>query len=209
MKKLTKLLARFTLFSAAECAILFGLPALATRHPFILLAVSLSVLILTVYAIHKPAAKPKAAKHRTATHSTSSPNFPAWNSTVPALMMASPSSSWNKPTAPMIVTTVSPSTLPQPSAPTKSPRILPPRAMSSPGPSSALLPKTKKMPAIGPPLTASLPTANMIWNAAIITDVQLFALACYNVWLYNPIINQTAKQNYFSVFTKLFKSKSA
>lgn len=81
--------------------------------------------------------------------------------------------------------------------------------MSSPGPSSALLPKTKKMPAIGPPLTASLPTANMIWNAAIITDVQLFALACYNVWLYNPIINQTAKQNYFSVFTKLFKSKSA
>lgn len=46
MKKLTKLLARFTLFSAAECAILFGLPALATRHPFILLAVSLSVLIL-------------------------------------------------------------------------------------------------------------------------------------------------------------------
>lgn len=66
MKKLTKLLARFILFSAAECAILFGLPALATRHPFILLAVSLSVL--AVYAIHKPAAKPKAAKHRTATH---------------------------------------------------------------------------------------------------------------------------------------------
>lgn len=61
MKKLTKLLARFTLFSAAACAILFGLPAMATRHPFILLAVS-------VYAIHKPAAKPKAAKHRTATH---------------------------------------------------------------------------------------------------------------------------------------------
>ena len=45
MKKLTKLLARFILFSAAECAILFGLPALATRHPFILLAVSLPVLI--------------------------------------------------------------------------------------------------------------------------------------------------------------------
>lgn len=42
MKKLTKLLARFTLFSAAECAILFGLPALATRHPFILLAASLA-----------------------------------------------------------------------------------------------------------------------------------------------------------------------
>lgn len=63
MKKLTKLLAHFTLFSAAACAILFGLPALATRHPFILLAVSLAV-----YAIHKPVAKPKAAKHRTATH---------------------------------------------------------------------------------------------------------------------------------------------
>lgn len=60
MKKLTKSLARFTLFSAAACAILFGLPALAEHHPFILLAVSLSVLIL--------AAKPKAAKHRTATH---------------------------------------------------------------------------------------------------------------------------------------------
>lgn len=48
MKKLTKSLTRFTLFSAAACAILFGLPALATRHPFILLAVSLSVLILAV-----------------------------------------------------------------------------------------------------------------------------------------------------------------
>lgn len=68
MKKVPKLLARFALFSAAACAILFGLPALATHHPFILLAVSLSVLILTVYAIHKPVAKPKAAKHRTATH---------------------------------------------------------------------------------------------------------------------------------------------
>ena len=68
MKNLTKLLARFTLFSAAACAILFGLPALAACHPFILLAVSLSVLILAVYAIHKPAANPKAAKHRTATH---------------------------------------------------------------------------------------------------------------------------------------------
>lgn len=65
MKKLTKFLTRFALFSAAECAILFGLPALATRHPFILLTVSLSVF---VYAIHKPVAKPKAAKHRTATH---------------------------------------------------------------------------------------------------------------------------------------------
>lgn len=68
MKKLTKSLTRFTLFSATACAILFGIPALATRHPFILLAVSLSVLILTVYAIHKPVAKTKATKHRTATH---------------------------------------------------------------------------------------------------------------------------------------------
>lgn len=68
MKKLTKFLARFILFSAAACAILFGLPALATRHPFILLAVSLFVLILAVYAAHKPVAKPKAAKHRTTTH---------------------------------------------------------------------------------------------------------------------------------------------
>lgn len=35
MKNLTKLLARFTLFSAAACAILFGLPALAEHNPFI------------------------------------------------------------------------------------------------------------------------------------------------------------------------------
>lgn len=60
MKKVPKLLTHFTLFSATACAILFGLPALATRHPFILLAVSLSILILV--------AKPKAAKRRTATH---------------------------------------------------------------------------------------------------------------------------------------------
>lgn len=68
MKKLAKFFTRFTAFTAVILAVLFGLPALATRHPFILLAVSLSVLILAVYAIHKPAAKPKAAKHRTATH---------------------------------------------------------------------------------------------------------------------------------------------
>lgn len=68
MKKLTKLLTRFTAFTAVTLTILFGLPALATRHPFILLAVSLSVLILAVYAIHKSVANPKAAKHRTATH---------------------------------------------------------------------------------------------------------------------------------------------
>lgn len=68
MKKLTKLLARFTAFTAVTLTVLFGLPALATRHPFILLAVSLSVLILAVYAIHKPVVNPKAAKHCTATH---------------------------------------------------------------------------------------------------------------------------------------------
>lgn len=68
MKTLLTHLTRFAAFTAVILAVLFGLPALATRHPFILLVVSLSVLILAVYAIHKPAAKPKAAKHRTATH---------------------------------------------------------------------------------------------------------------------------------------------
>lgn len=66
MKTLLTHLTRFAAFTAVTLAILFGLPALAERHPFILLAVSLSVL--AVYAIHKPAANPKAAKHRTATH---------------------------------------------------------------------------------------------------------------------------------------------
>lgn len=65
MKTLLTHLTRFAAFTAVTLAILFGLPALATRHPFILLTVSLSVF---VYAIHKPVAKPKAAKHRTATH---------------------------------------------------------------------------------------------------------------------------------------------
>lgn len=68
MKKLTTLLTRFTAFTAVTLTILFGLPALATHHPFIVLAVSLSILILAVYAAHKPVAKPKAAKHRTTTH---------------------------------------------------------------------------------------------------------------------------------------------
>lgn len=68
MKTLLTHLTRFAAFTAVTLAILFGLPALAARHPLILLAVSLSVLILTVYATHKPVAKPKAAKHRTATH---------------------------------------------------------------------------------------------------------------------------------------------
>lgn len=64
MKTLLTHLTRFAAFTAVTLAILFGLPALATHHPFILL----SVLILAVYAIHKPVARPKAAKHRTATH---------------------------------------------------------------------------------------------------------------------------------------------
>ena len=68
MKTLLTHLIRFTAFNTITLAVLFGLPALAERHPFILLAVSIAVLILTVYAIHKPVAKPKAAKHRTATH---------------------------------------------------------------------------------------------------------------------------------------------
>lgn len=69
-------LANFAAFTAAEFAVLFGLPALAERHPFILLTVSLSILILAVYAIHKPAAKPKAAKHRTAIHRRTSQHRP-------------------------------------------------------------------------------------------------------------------------------------
>lgn len=68
MKTLLTHLTRFAAFTAVTLAILFGLPALAERHPFILLAVSIAILILAVYAIHKPAAKPKAAKHHTATH---------------------------------------------------------------------------------------------------------------------------------------------
>lgn len=73
MKTLLTHLTRFVLFSAVECAVFFGLPALAERHPFILLAVSLSVLILVVYTNSKAA---KAAKHRTATHRNASQHRP-------------------------------------------------------------------------------------------------------------------------------------
>lgn len=55
MKTLLTHLTRFTAFTAAECAVLFGLPALAERHPFILLAVSIVVLILVVYTNLKAA----------------------------------------------------------------------------------------------------------------------------------------------------------
>lgn len=68
MKTLLTHLARFAAFNAVMFAVLFGLPALAEHHPLALLGISLSVLILTVYATHKPAAKPKAVKHRTAHH---------------------------------------------------------------------------------------------------------------------------------------------
>lgn len=70
MKTLLTHLTRFVLFSAVLCAVLFGLPALAERHPFILLAVSLSVLILVVYT------NSKTTKHRTATHRNTSQHRP-------------------------------------------------------------------------------------------------------------------------------------
>lgn len=54
-------LTRFAAFNAVTLGTLFGLPALAERHPFILLGISLSVLILVVCT------NSKAAKHRTAT----------------------------------------------------------------------------------------------------------------------------------------------
>lgn len=55
MKTLLTHLANFAAFTAAEFAILFGLPALAERHPFILLGISLSVLILVTIANLKAA----------------------------------------------------------------------------------------------------------------------------------------------------------
>lgn len=69
MKTLLTHLIRFAAFNAITLAVLFGLPALAEHHPFALLAGALAVLILIMYATHKPAAKPKAARyHRTTTH---------------------------------------------------------------------------------------------------------------------------------------------
>lgn len=43
MKTLLTHLTRFAAFTAVTLAILFGLPALAERHPFILLAVSIAI----------------------------------------------------------------------------------------------------------------------------------------------------------------------
>lgn len=70
MKTLLTYLTRFTAFNAVTFAILFGLPALAERHPLALLGISLSVLILVVYT------KFKAIKHRTATHHNTSQHRP-------------------------------------------------------------------------------------------------------------------------------------
>lgn len=70
MKTLLTCLTRFAAFNAITFAVLFGLPALAERHPFILLGISLSVLILVVYTNFK------AAKHRTAAHHNTSQHHP-------------------------------------------------------------------------------------------------------------------------------------
>lgn len=70
MKTLLTHLIRFAAFNAITLGTLFGLPALAERHPFILLAVSIAVLILVVYT------NSKAAKHRTATHRNTSQHRP-------------------------------------------------------------------------------------------------------------------------------------
>lgn len=67
MKTLLTHLVRFTAFNAVTLGILFGLPALAERHPFALLAVSIAVLILVVYTNFKAAKetdKALAATHR-------------------------------------------------------------------------------------------------------------------------------------------------
>ena len=53
MKTLLTNLIRFTAFTAVIFAVLFGLPALAERHPFILLTVSIAILILVTIANFK------------------------------------------------------------------------------------------------------------------------------------------------------------
>lgn len=68
MKRVFSTLARFALFSAVTLAVLFGLPALAERHPMALLLISLAVLILVTAANFKAAKeseKPKASHRRT------------------------------------------------------------------------------------------------------------------------------------------------
>lgn len=70
MKTILTHLTRFAVFNAVMFAVLFGLPALAERHPLALLGISLTVLILVVYT------KFKATKHRTATHRNTSQHRP-------------------------------------------------------------------------------------------------------------------------------------
>ena len=55
MKTLLTHLTRFAAFNAVTFAVLFGLPALAEHHPFILLVISLAVLILVTIANLKAA----------------------------------------------------------------------------------------------------------------------------------------------------------
>lgn len=55
MKTLLTHLIRFTAFNAVTLGTLFGLPALAERHPFILLVISLAVLIPVAIANFKAA----------------------------------------------------------------------------------------------------------------------------------------------------------
>lgn len=55
MKTLLTHLTRFAAFNAVMFAVLFGLPALAEHHPFILLAVSFVILILVTIANFKAA----------------------------------------------------------------------------------------------------------------------------------------------------------
>lgn len=71
MKTILTHLTRFAAFTATECAVLFGLPALAEHHPFILFAVSLSVLILVTIAnlkMAKETNKALATHRRTVQH---------------------------------------------------------------------------------------------------------------------------------------------
>lgn len=73
MKTLLTHLTRFAAFNAVMFAVLFGLPALAEHHPFILFAVSLSVLILVTIANSKAA---KETDKAIATHRNTSQHRP-------------------------------------------------------------------------------------------------------------------------------------
>lgn len=62
MKTLLTHLTRFAAFTAVTLAILFGLPALAERHPFILLAVSIAILIQWLTPKRQSTAPPPTAR---------------------------------------------------------------------------------------------------------------------------------------------------